>query len=963
MATLPLAAIGLPTRLLLVEDDPSDLRLISQMAVDAGLAAGQVRGASSLAAARRVLTEEACECILVDLDLPDATGLEAVAVLAAAAPGAALVVLVAAPGGTLAQAAMAEGADEYLVRTGLDPAHLREVLVRAARRATARRAGMRKALSASIVLDAIEAPTVALDGSGRIFAVNRAWSAVGAEAGIPDSTVGVGANYLAACDRAVGPDSECAAAVAAGIRSVLHGEADRFATDYPCNTAAGEGWFSVRVTPIGELGGGAVVTHLDITHLKQVEQLLRTKEALLASVCEETAPIFGLWDADGTMRQVSEAAARLLGLPANQLPARGFMSWVDPTERSRVAAVAERVSVTPGRSERLQLRVVDEAGCDHELDLVVHNRVDDPGVGAIVVSGSEITGGQVDQLARRLESRLLRYLPAAVTVADDQGAVVYWNDRAADLFGYPSEQVVGRRIAELGIAADGSQASAIMSSVAGTGRWEGDFDARHAEGRIVPVHMTIERIDDEEIGFHGIVSASVDIRERRQLEEHLAFQALHDPVTGLPNRRLFVQHLEKCLARTDRTGRRIAVLFIDLDDFKLVNDRIGFAAGDRLLHRVGEQIGSVLRAGDLVARLGGDEFVVCCDDLHSVDESYLVARRILAALGDAFGVGAEAAATRASASVGIALSGPGSSPEGLLRNADMAMYAAKQTSKARIEVFDDALHARVRTRKELAVELEKALDLGQIETYFQPLVALSSGALVGFEALARWPHPERGMVPPTDFIPAAEESGLIAELGLQVLTDSCRALRSWLDVSPDRPMSVAVNVSGRQLSDPRFPESVRRVLEVAGVPPGRVCLEVTETSLVDADVAAGALWELKGLGVDIAIDDFGTGYSSLSRLHQFPLDFLKVDRTFVSGMSYRTEDAVIVSCVLALARGLGVSTIAEGIEETFQLDELESSGCEYGQGWLWSPAVPGDEAIALVRADDPFGTAGRCPGR
>jgi EAL domain-containing protein (putative c-di-GMP-specific phosphodiesterase class I) len=260
----------------------------------------------------------------------------------------------------------------------------------------------------------------------------------------------------------------------------------------------------------------------------------------------------------------------------------------------------------------------------------------------------------------------------------------------------------------------------------------------------------------------------------------------------------------------------------------------------------------------------------------------------------------------------------------------------------------------VRSRNELGLELEKALERGQIETLFQPLVSLSTGALTGFEALARWPHPERGMVSPVDFIPVAEETGMILPLGIKILTDACRALGSWIDASPGREVSVAVNVSGRQLSDPGFPAAVRSVLEETGVPASRLCLEVTETSLVDADVAAGALWELKELGVDIAIDDFGTGYSSLSRLHRFPLDFLKIDRSFVSGMSHRTEDAVIVSCVLALARGLGVRTIAEGIEEESQLEQLAAAGCEFAQGWLWSAAVPLDRATDLVCAEGPL---------
>ena len=568
------------------------------------------------------------------------------------------------------------------------------------------------------------------------------------------------------------------------------------------------------------------------------------------------------------------------------------------------------------------------------------------------LTGSDVTERCDTQIAPCLEARILQHLPAAVTVTDDKGIVVYWNDRAATMYGLTRMQALGRRIAELHVAPSGVQGDEIMQSVAASGGWEGDYESIRADGTKLPVHMTLEQIVDAEIGLYGIVGHSMDISDRRVLEESLEFQSLHDTVTGLPNRRLFIGNLDVTLARAGRDRKHTAVLSIDLDDFKLINDRIGESAGDRVLRYVGARIAGAVRPGDVVARLGGDEYIVCCDELGGAEEAYAVADRILESLAEPCQV--DGRSTRVAASIGIAVSGPDSRADGLLRNADIAMYAAKQSGKGHVELFDDALHNEVRCRRELSIELKKALDRGQIKTLFQPQVCLRTGDLVGFEALARWPHPERGMVSPAEFIPVAEECGLIGQLGRTVLEDSCRALRTWLSASPGSSVKVAVNVSARQLADTSFPDMVRSVFDEIGVDARRVCLEVTESALIDVDVASAALWRLKETGVEIAIDDFGTGYSSLSRLHRFPLDYLKIDGTFVAGMSERTEDAVIVACVLALARGLGLCAIAEGIETNAQLDQLVASGCELGQGWLWSAAIPIDEAVELVREAKPL---------
>ena len=937
-------------RVLVVDDSPSDLRLIRELIDDAGLGGLEVCCASTLGEARRSLTNGQVDCVLLDLSLPDAVGLEAVAVLATAAPDVPLIVVSGHPADSLVYAALAEGADEYLCKADLDPNRLRDLLVRASQRRQGFRAHSTGRESSASVLDSIDAPTAALDGTGRILAVNEAWNRAALGAGADPTRVGVGINYLTVCDQAAGPFAEGAAEAASGIRAVLHGECERFALEYPCVSPSGERWYSLRVTPLGALGGGAVVTHLDITELKTVERRLQRAEASLYRLVDESSPIFALLAADGTVTFASERTGQLLGLHPDQA---GLFDHLDPDDRERARNAFRRALDAPGSTERLTVRALDSSGRWRDLDLALVNLLDNPNVAGVAVTGSDITEGRLTQIARRLESRLLKQLPTAVTVTDDRGVVVYWNDMATETYGYRQEEAVGRHVGELGLwTADPALNLAILAANDAGQLWEGECDFRRADGSAVPVHLRIEQVDDPDIGFRGRVGAAMDISERRLLQGELAFQALHDPLTGLPNRRLFLEHLDSALSRSGRAGLDVAVLFIDLDDFKAINDRLGHVAADEVLRTVGDRIRRVLRTGDVVARFGGDEFLVCCEQLSDPSEAFRIVERIVDAASEPMAVTGERITV--TLSVGVALSGTGVGGEAMVRNADAAMYVAKNSGKARVELFDAVLHQQIRRRHEMAAELEEALRLGQIQTHFQPQIALGTGELIGFEALARWAHPERGMIPPSEFIGVAEESGLIVELGEQVLRQACAALSSWLDLSPERPLKVAVNVSGRQLPDPRFPDTVAAVLADAQVPPGFVCLELTETALAEPEMAAAALRRLKELGVEIAIDDFGTGYSSLSRLHRFPLDYLKIDRSFVAGMMHRSEDEVIVASVLGLARALGLRTVAEGIEDASQLNQLSSMGCELGQGFLWSRALGPDEARSLVTSHEPL---------
>ena len=666
----------------------------------------------------------------------------------------------------------------------------------------------------------------------------------------------------------------------------------------------------------------------------------------------EASPFYVLVDDHGIIEHVSDRTVGLLALHHETLVGESGVERVDPADLEQVGAAWARMMAEPGSRERFTMRVLDGAARWRELDLEFTNLLDNPAVGAVAVTGFDITKGNLSQITRRLEGRLLKHLPTAVVVTDDAGKIVYWNDRATQTYGYRAAEVIGAQIADLQLTPEGTDAAQLFETATSEGgSWEGDFDARHANGSVVPVHALVERLVDDENGFRGYVSASTDVSDRRELEAAHAYALLHDGLTGLPNRLLFDEHLAGALERSSRVVDRTAVIRIGLDDFATVNARFGPLTGDAVLRAVADLIPAALAVGDVVARIAGDEFVVCCEGLRDLGDACLVADAIVRVLSSPFGVKDEAFVI--TASLGIAMSGPGSHADGLLRNAGSAMRAAKTAGKARVEVFDDAMHEELRAEQARAADLERALDAGEIRAWFQPEIDLRTGALVAFEALARWVRPD-GVVMPATFIGLAERSGVIGRLGESILVDACDALATWLDAAPERPVRVAVNVSAEQLADPGFPEMVRRVIDAARVPPGRVCLELTETALSDPHAAATTLRQLKQIGVELAIDDFGTGYSSLGRLHRFPVDYLKIDRSFIAGMAVRREDAVLVAAVVQLAHTLGLRTVAEGVEQDFQLEQLAALGCELGQGYLWDQAVPAPEALQLVRSTEPF---------
>ena len=523
-----------------------------------------------------------------------------------------------------------------------------------------------------------------------------------------------------------------------------------------------------------------------------------------------------------------------------------------------------------------------------------------------------------------------------ITVLDAHGIVTYQSPSIERVLGYSVDEIEAQRFDRLLAEADRSRLEPIISGGGASDTESHTFDCslQHRDGRWLQFEVQHTRLlDDEHV--QGIVLNSRDVSERKAFEDQLAHQAFHDPVTDLANRALFADRVAHALRSTVRAGSLIAVMFIDLDDFKTVNDSLGHQAGDAILSDVARRLERAVRPADTVARFGGDEFAILLDGVSGSDEAALIAERLLSELERPTEVDGKQVYPRAS--IGICMSDEdllSQDAEELLRNADVAMYMAKRDSKGSYRLFEPAMHERVVERLELRAELEQALELDQLEVYYQPVVHLSSGTDYGVEALLRWHHPTRGLIQPTQFIPLAEETGLIIPIGKWVLGQACtKAVELQQRFPLPEPLRMSVNLSVKQLQSETIVEDVRAVLESTQLPPASLVLEVTETvMLADADVAAARLHDLKDLGVRIAMDDFGTGYSSLSYLSRLPVDILKMDRSFLGG---GIDDNGLAAAIMAIGERLGLEVVAEGIERQDQIDSLQSLGFELGQGFLF----------------------------
>ena len=547
----------------------------------------------------------------------------------------------------------------------------------------------------------------------------------------------------------------------------------------------------------------------------------------------------------------------------------------------------------------------------------------------------------------------------AIALLDLDGFFVEVNPAVERLLGYDGVGLVGRRWDAFSPPEDREHAAQIIASLQSPERDNVSLEQRfvRADGRVLWTMLTISRVDNP-TGSAGLIAMLQDITERRALEAQLTWQAFHDPLTNLANRALFRERVDRALSLRGAATGSIAVLFLDLDNFKTINDSKGHAAGDQLLFEVGRRLLNATRGCDTVARLGGDEFAILIDNVRVAADCVRVADRIQQSMQHP--VQLDDAEVTVSASLGIVRDAGDESADDILRNADVAMYNAKQRGKGRHSLFESGMHDKAVERLRLQTDLRTAIDNNEITLAYQPIVTLDDGRPCGFEALARWTHPEFGPVSPATFIPLAEETGMIVALGSHLLQIACTQATLWNRLPGLRtPIGVSVNLSGRQLEETEVVAHVQDALEISGLDPARLTLEITESALVhNSDTMRERLFQLKELGISLAIDDFGTGYSSLSYIQQFPVDVLKIDRSFVEGLG-RTggTDAALARTIIALGASLQLRTVAEGIEVEAQRAILRELGCELGQGFLYArPMAAGDVEAWLSEV---FGTTRR----
>jgi diguanylate cyclase (GGDEF)-like protein/PAS domain S-box-containing protein len=663
----------------------------------------------------------------------------------------------------------------------------------------------------------------------------------------------------------------------------------------------------------------------------------------------------GLLTPDGAYRETwtGPNAELFVGgeLPAGAQPDQ---VWNDTIHPDDLAAYEFGGALGDLAAVQLQYRMIGRDGVTrHVLDQMWLRGFDPDGnrlVDGAVTDVSELNRlSQVAAEATSWLSTAVSASPAAFVMLDQDGRVQVWNNAAEAMFAIPAASAIGTVAPH--VPAD--QRAAYVASIGGPDSTRSDWEDIRvtADGRVVHVSVTSAPVHDEAGDVMGHLEVITDVTARNEAQQSLRRMALQDPLTGLANRAALIARIDELAASPHASGSRgVALLLLDLDGFKAINDSLGHPVGDEVLAYVAGRLRGNLREQTLVARLGGDEFAILLEDL-APREAVVVAQRLLTAVSQPIEVSRGEVFVGASA--GVVLGGSGRTSADLMRDADVAMYRAKDEGKGRVVVFEQSMHRSVVRRARLEADLRQGLDRGELLPHYQPLIDLGTGDVVGVEALVRWQHPTLGMLPPAEFIPMCEDGGLIVPLGRMMLREACQDAKRWQAMRAGLPFRVAVNISARQLRDRQLLGEVVSALADSGVGPDAVELELTESQLLsDLDEVADQLADLREMGVRIAIDDFGTGYSSLAYLQRYPIDTLKIDRSFVATAMGSGREAALVRCIVDVAHALELDTVAEGVEDAAQAMLLRDLGANVAQGYHFARPMPAADIDALLRRSE-----------
>jgi diguanylate cyclase (GGDEF)-like protein/PAS domain S-box-containing protein len=722
----------------------------------------------------------------------------------------------------------------------------------------------------------------------------------------------------------------------------------------------GRFWASVTITALrseeGELQGFGKVTR-DLTEPRAAEQALAQLQADQERTLEALAEGVMMYSFTGTgldLRWANRTACDLLGVEVDVLRQRLRGELPIPDLCDTVGAPIDR-DILPHFVTRRTGRAVDgyvwgftnPEGRRRWLNSSSRPIRDTDGeITGVVLSILDITERHDARLELvRVSERfaaLVEHSSDVICILDPTGIVKYASPAYMTVYGEDPTNRVGRLLQQRIHPDDRGSVEDAMDLLVDTAEEVLTIECRivQPDGTIRHLEMTASNhLGDRAV--NGIVTNSRDVTDRVETATRLAHEAMHDALTGLANRALLVDRLTQALGRAKRTSTQCALLFVDLDRFKNVNDSLGHSCGDQLLITVAERLARVMRPGDTLARLGGDEFVILAEQVEDVSVAQTIADRIQDAVSKP--VSLEGRMITAGCSIGITLS-YGGRPEELLQEADTALYRAKARGRGRWELYDQAMRVGAQRRMDMEAQLRHAIDHGRVVVHYQPIVSLDTGVVTGAEALVRLTDTKDRLVFPDEFIPAAEDSGLVVPLGLEVLRQAGRQQVEWSAAGSGTPDYVSVNVSARQLQSPSFVLDLRRVLEEIGLPGESLCLELTETALIEADQSTrGTVQAVIDLGITIALDDFGTGWSSLAHLRRFPIQVLKIDRTFTAGLGRNASDTEVVKAIIGLAGALELDVVAEGIERAEQAEELRRLGCPYGQGYFYGRPLPASQ--------------------